>query len=175
MWFKEADKPVMAELERSGRLLHHERHRHSYAFCWRCDQPLLYYATDSWFVRTTLKKDRLIANNRRIDWHPQHVGEGRFGDWLENLVDWALSRNRYWGTPLPIWVCDDCGEQQAIGSYAALHQAASRPLPARPYDRALFDPHRPYIDAFEWPCAACGASEASSAVRGAKSCERRAW
>jgi isoleucyl-tRNA synthetase len=168
LWFKDADKPITAELERSGRLLHHERYGHSYAFCWRCDQPLLYYATDSWFIRTTLRKDRLIANNRRIDWHPQHVGEGRFGDWLENLVDWALSRNRYWGTPLPIWVCDACGEQTAVGSYADLHRAAGKPLPADPYDRAQFDPHRPFIDAYTWPCPSCRASEASSAVRGAR-------
>ncbi|HVR30314.1 MAG TPA: isoleucine--tRNA ligase [Thermoanaerobaculia bacterium] len=156
LWFKDADPPIAAELERSGRLLHQERYRHSYAFCWRCDRPLLYYATDSWFVRTTARKDRLIENNRRIDWHPQHVGTGRFGDWLENLVDWALSRNRYWGTPLPIWVCDECGLERAIGSYAELHQAAGRPLPENPYDRAQFDPHRPFIDAFEWPCRACG-------------------
>jgi len=155
LWYKDADKPVTAALERGGRLLHQERHRHSYAFCWRCDQPLLYYATDSWFIRTTLVKDRLIENNRRIDWHPQHVGEGRFGDWLENLVDWALSRNRYWGTPLPIWVCDGCGAEAAIGSYAELHQAAGRALPENPYDRAQFDPHRPSIDAFAWPCAGC--------------------
>jgi len=157
LWFKDADAKIVHDLKERGLLLHSDRYRHSYPFCWRCDRPLLYYATRSWFVKTTAAREALIAGNREIHWHPEHVGEGRFGNWLENVVDWALSRNRYWGTPLPIWVCD-CGGQRVIGSFAELFAAAGRPAPADPYDAARFDPHRPAIDGpdFELPCGKCG-------------------
>lgn len=157
LWFKDADGPIVQDLERRGLLLHSDRYKHSYPFCWRCDRPLLYYATRSWFVKTTAARAELIAKNREIHWHPEHVGEGRFGNWLENVVDWALSRNRYWGTPLPVWTCD-CGGQRVLGSFAELFEAAGRPAPADPYDAAQFDPHRPAIDGpeFELPCARCG-------------------
>jgi isoleucyl-tRNA synthetase len=157
LWFKDADPKIVQDLKERGLLLHSDRYRHSYPFCWRCDRPLLYYATRSWFVKTTAARDELIARNREIHWHPEHVGEGRFGNWLENVVDWALSRNRYWGTPLPIWTCD-CGSRRVIGSYAELFAAAGRPAPADLYDAARFDPHRPAIDGpdFELPCGQCG-------------------
>jgi isoleucyl-tRNA synthetase len=157
LWFKDADPKIVHDLKERGLLLHSDRYRHTYPFCWRCDRPLLYYATRSWFVKTTAARDALIASNREIHWHPEHVGEGRFGNWLENVVDWALSRNRYWGTPLPIWACD-CGGQRVIGSFAELFAAARRPPPADPYDAAQFDPHRPAIDGpeLELPCGRCG-------------------
>ena len=157
LWFKDADPPITRDLRERGLLLHGERYRHNYPFCWRCDRPLLYYATESWFVRTTKKKQELIERNRTIDWRPEHVGEGRFGNWLENVVDWALSRSRYWGTPLPVWLCDACPHQQVIGSYADLFREAGRELPADVYDAAQFDPHRPFIDEIAWPCKQCGA------------------
>ncbi|MGH9362552.1 MAG: isoleucine--tRNA ligase, partial [Thermoanaerobaculia bacterium] len=156
MWFKDADAPITRDLRERGLLLHGERYRHNYPFCWRCDRPLLYYATESWFVRTTQRQRELVEKNRTIDWHPEHVGEGRFGNWLENNVDWALSRSRYWGTPLPAWLCDACPHQQVIGSYAELFDEAGREPPADVYDAAQFDPHRPFIDEITWPCPQCG-------------------
>jgi isoleucyl-tRNA synthetase len=158
-WFKDADPKIVQDLKARGLLLHSDRHRHSYPFCWRCDRPLLYYATKSWFIQTTAEKGKLVAFNRdRIRWRPEHVGEGRFGNWLENVVDWALSRRRYWGTPLPIWRCDRCDAQPVvIGSYEDLFRAAGQPMPADVYDRQEFDPHRPYIDRLTWGCPACGA------------------
>jgi len=152
MWFKEADPPITRDLRQRGLLLHGDRYHHQYPFCWRCDSPLLYYASLSWFVKTTLRRDRLVAHNRTIDWHPPSIGEGRFGNWLENVVDWALSRQRYWGTPLPIWRCDDCGRLECIGSYAELFAREGRLAPDDPYDRAAFDPHRPFVDAISWRC-----------------------
>jgi len=155
LWFKDADKEVVRDLRRRGLLLHAETWRHSYPFCWRCDQPLFQYATESWFVRTTAIRDELVAKNRAIRWRPEAIGSGRFGNWLEGVVDWALSRRRYWGTPLPIWKCDGCPQTFVAGSYEELFAAAGRPLPADPYDRAQLDPHRPSIDEITWPCYAC--------------------
>jgi|CXWL01.1.fsa_nt_gi isoleucyl-tRNA synthetase len=162
MWFKDADPKITQDMKARGFLLHSARHKHSYPFCWRCDRPLLYYGTLSWFIRTKSQKERLVTKNRDIGWHPEHVGEGRFGNWLENVVDWALSRRRYWGTPLPIWRCDACPNIEVVGSYAELFARTGRPLPANPYDRAQFDPHRPFVDRdapgepFTWRCDACG-------------------
>jgi len=159
IWFKDADPKIMQDLKSRGLLLHADRYRHSYPFCWRCDRPLLYYATTSWFVRTTAEKRALVDKNKEIHWHPEHIGEGRFGNWLENVVDWALSRKRYWGTPLPVWRCtgsESCSHQEVIGSYAELFRKSGRPLPENLYDPAQFNPHRPYIDAVTWPCPQCG-------------------
>jgi isoleucyl-tRNA synthetase len=159
-WVKEADKAITRDLKERGRLLHHDQYRHSYPFCWRCDQPLLYLASKSWFVKTTARKDDLLSLNQQVDWHPQHVKDGRFGKWLENMVDWALSRKRYWGTPLPVWGCDSCPNQQVVGSFVELYAAAGRPLPEDVYDRDQFDPHRPFVDReaeepFVWSCDEC--------------------
>ncbi|HET9063046.1 MAG TPA: isoleucine--tRNA ligase, partial [Candidatus Binatia bacterium] len=159
LWFKEADKEVVRDLKERGLLLHVERFKHSYPFCWRCDTPLLQYASKSWFVRTTAIRDTLVAKNATIDWHPEAIGKGRFGNWLEGVVDWALSRNRYWGTPLPIWKCDGCpAEPVVVGSYADLFDQAGVPRADRPkdvYDSTQFDPHRPFLDDITWPCYAC--------------------
>ncbi len=160
LWFKDADRPILRDLRQRGLLLHAERYRHNYPFCWRCDQPLLYYASESWFVRTTKHQEDLIAANAdEIRWSPEHVGTGRFGNWLETLVDWALSRKRYWGTPLPVWECDSCSATRVIGSYRELFEAAGCKLPADPYDREQFDPHRPFVDRdherFTWSCPEC--------------------
>ncbi len=156
LWFKDADPKIIQDLKSRGLMLHNDRYRHSYPFCWRCDRPLLYYATTSWFIRTTAEKDELVARNKEIHWHPEHIGEGRFGNWLENVVDWALSRRRYWGTPLPIWRCPECRHQKVIGSYEELFAVSGRPKPANLYDPEQFNPHRPYIDEVTWPCPECG-------------------
>ncbi|HEX7181271.1 MAG TPA: isoleucine--tRNA ligase [Thermoanaerobaculia bacterium] len=156
LWFKDADPEIIRDLKSRGLMLHVDRYRHSYPFCWRCDRPLLYYATTSWFVWTTREKQALVDKNKQIRWHPEHVGEGRFGNWLENVVDWALSRKRYWGTPLPVWRCDRCPHIRVIGSYFELFSASGREQPADVYDPRQFNPHRPYIDAFTWGCPECG-------------------
>jgi isoleucyl-tRNA synthetase len=162
--FKDADPQIIRDLKDRESLLHSERYKHNYPFCWRCDEPLLYYASVSWFVRTTAKtaKKALIERNRdEITWHPRHVGEGRFGKWLEAVVDWALSRKRYWGTPLPVWECDACDHMQVIGSFTELFESSGRLSPEDVYDRTQFDPHRPFVDrdapgaAFTWACPRC--------------------
>ena len=120
-WVKEADKDISRELRRRGLLFHQEQYLHEYPFCWRADEdPLIQYPRKSWFIRTTEFKDRMLANNRQINWLPEHIRDGRFGNFLETNVDWALSRERYWGTPLPIWVCDKTGRAEAVGSYGEL-------------------------------------------------------
>ncbi|MBW3619344.1 MAG: isoleucine--tRNA ligase [Actinobacteria bacterium] len=147
---KDADPAIIEALRVSGRLLKDEVYEHTYPFCWRCKRPLIYYAKPSWYIRTTARRDELLANNRDIDWHPDHIREGRFGNWLENNVDWALSRDRYWGTPLPFWRCDDCDHVTVVGSRAELGELAGR-------DLSELDPHRPYVDEVVVPCPACGA------------------
>jgi isoleucyl-tRNA synthetase len=155
LWFKDADKEVVRDLRERGLLLHAETHRHSYPFCWRCDTPLLQYATESWFVKTTAMRDALVEQNRTIGWRPEAIGSGRFGNWLEGVVDWALSRRRYWGTPLPVWKCDLCPALEVVGSFDELFALAGRARPADLYDRALFDPHRPFVDEITWECYHC--------------------
>ena len=134
-----------------GLLLRSEIHHHSYPHCWRCGTPLLYYAKPSWYIRTTDVRDRMLELNARIGWHPERVRDGRFGKWLEGNVDWAISRDRYWGTPLPLWRCGACDEVEAVGSYAELRERSTAPLDAD------FDPHRPFVDEVELrPCAVRG-------------------
>jgi isoleucyl-tRNA synthetase len=142
---------IIERLKEEGRWLETRPHTHTYPFCWRCDSPLIYYARDSWFVRTTAIKARMLEVNAQIAWHPPEVGSGRFGEWLENNVDWALSRDRYWGTPLNIWECDAEREhREVIGAYAELAERWGQPLPRN------FDPHKPAIDGYTWRCRHCG-------------------
>ncbi|HEX7049030.1 MAG TPA: isoleucine--tRNA ligase [Longimicrobiales bacterium] len=150
LFIKAADPVLVEDLEKRGLVFRHSLESHSYPHCWRCSSPLIYMARESWYVRTTAMKDVMLANNRQVSWHPPEVGSGRFGEWLEGNVDWALSRDRYWGTPLPVWVCDREPEHtEVIGSYAALRERVGE-LPAD------FDPHKPGIDALTWACPTCG-------------------
>ena len=146
---KDADPIILKDLDERGLLYDAPKFEHSYPHCWRCDTPLIYYARESWFIKMTAVKEDLIRNNNTINWIPETIGKGRFGDWLENIQDWGISRNRYWGTPLNIWQCE-CGHMHAIGSKAELAELSGNP------DAANVELHRPYIDAVTFPCPKCG-------------------
>ena len=147
LFFKKADQPLIADLELRGLLFRHEPYEHSYPHCWRCHTPLIYYAQPSWFIRTTQRKDELLAQNEATRWFPPTIQWGRYGDWLRNNIDWALSRDRYWGTPLPLWRCPQ-DHLTAIGSLAELSALSGR-------DVSALDPHRPFVDDVTIPCPKC--------------------
>jgi isoleucyl-tRNA synthetase len=147
VFFKEADKPLVKELKASGALYKHQQYEHTYPHCWRCHTALMYYAQPSWYIRTTSIKDALLRENAATDWHPETIKEGRYGDWLNNNIDWALSRNRYWGTPLPIWRCENKHEI-CVDSLKELGALAGQEL-------SNLDPHRPFVDDITFACAEC--------------------
>ena len=146
-----ADPEVIKELSARGVLFAAPRFEHDYPHCWRCGTPLLYYARQSWFIKMTAVRDDLVSGNKQINWIPPTIGEGRFGNWLENIQDWGISRDRYWGTPLNIWECPDCGCQQSVGSRKELAELSGDPA------GLTTELHRPFVDAFEIPCPKCGA------------------
>ena len=146
---KDADPLVLKDLDAEGKLFDAPKFEHDYPFCWRCDTPLIYYARESWFIKMTAVKDDLVRNNKTINWIPASIGEGRFGNWLENIQDWGVSRNRYWGTPLNIWECE-CGHQHSIGSREELYKMSGN-------EKAkTVEFHRPYIDEITITCPECG-------------------
>ena len=148
MFCKKADKEVLLALDKENKLFKVLNYEHSYPHCWRCDTPLIYYARESWFIKMTAVRDDLVKNNNTINWIPESIGKGRFGDWISNVQDWGISRDRYWGTPLPVWECE-CGHRHAIGSIAELKEMSNN----CPDNIEL---HRPYIDAVTIKCPKCG-------------------
>ena len=149
MFVKDADPLISKDLQERGLLFRVEKHTHTYPFCWRCGTPLLYYARPTWYIRTSKFKDRLVALNNEINWYPEHIKNGRFGNWLSNNIDWALGRERFWGTPLPVWECEDCHTQDCIGSVKELSEKSGR-------DLSNSDLHRPYVDEVTFKCSECG-------------------
>lgn len=150
MFVKDADAPIIADLEARGLLLSSGNVTHAYPFCWRCKTALIYYAKDSWYIRMSALREELILQNEQIHWEPAHIKEGRFGEWLREVKDWAFSRERYWGTPMPIWECQECGDFRCIGSFDELREHALTPVPKE------FDPHRPHVDEIDVKCGKCG-------------------
>jgi isoleucyl-tRNA synthetase len=149
IFVKDADPQITQNLRNRGLLFREGTYLHTYPFCWRCDTPLLYYARPTWYIRTSQYKERMVKLNEEINWYPEHIRKGRFGNWLENNVDWALGRERYWGTPLPVWQCETCHQQECIGSIAELSERAGRNL-------ANANLHRPDVDKIHFACSACG-------------------
>ena len=150
LFVKKADPEVLKDLDAKGQLFAAPKFEHDYPHCWRCDTPLIYYARESWFIKMTEVRDDLVRNNNTVNWIPESIGTGRFGNWLENIQDWGISRNRYWGTPLNIWECEGCGKQESIGSRAELAERSGNP------EDAKVELHRPYIDAVTFTCLDCG-------------------
>ncbi len=150
MFVKKADPEILKDLDKEGRLFDAPKFEHDYPFCWRCDTPLIYYARESWFIKMTAVRDDLVRNNKTVNWIPESIGEGRFGNWLENIQDWGISRNRYWGTPLNVWECGECGHMESIGSREELKKLSGNS------EADTVELHRPYIDAITIPCPKCG-------------------
>ena len=150
LFVKKADPEVLKQLDAEKKLFAAPKFEHDYPHCWRCDTPLIYYARESWFIKMTAVKDDLVKNNNTVNWIPESIGTGRFGNWLENIQDWGISRNRYWGTPLNIWECEGCGRQEAVGSRKELAERSGNP------ENEHVELHRPYIDEVTFICPDCG-------------------
>lgn len=148
---KDCDVDIVKYLAAEGLLFHKEKYEHSYPHCWRCDSPLLYYAIESWFIRTTALKDQFIQNNEQVEWYPEHIKEGRFGHFLENIVDWNIGRNRYWGTPLPVWICESCSHQYAPSSIEDLRNRSVEEIDS-------VELHKPFVDHIHLTCDQCEGS-----------------